>query len=209
LIITKILQKRNIVEIYSSDLLLFKCSINFVTDNRLYIDKDIENIDEMRYLANLSIIYKKLFDYSSSKLLSTNKAKELIKRYSNTLKIKIYNEDIENLITRLKELLLINDNAFLDLKIRSLISKKKGKNFIGSKMQSLGFSKDETATAMGSLYNDDEMHETLKSLLSKKSNILSKRFTGRDLQNKLLRFGMSKGYDFKEVKKCIEENKLI
>ncbi len=85
MIISKILQKHNEVQIYSDDELLFTCTSNFVTDHRLFVGAEVANIENLQYEATLSLLESKLLGYCSKQLVNRHKANMQLKKYAQKI----------------------------------------------------------------------------------------------------------------------------
>jgi len=200
LIISKILQKHNLVEVYSNEKLLFFCTSNFITDNRLFTGYDISNVEDIKYKATLSLIESKTIEFCASKLVNTHKALMQIKKYEMKWGIKLNEEDIHAIIEKLHSLYLLNEKLYLKSKIEKYLNLKKGKEYIVQKLKQEGAKSEEIETLFHSLDLNHQMEENLNIILQKKKNILEKKYSGYELKKRLITFGMSNGYSSQQIK---------
>jgi len=206
LIISKILQKHNEVQIYSDDELLFTCTSNFVTDHRLFVGAEVANIENLQYEATLSLLESKLLGYCSKQLVNRHKANMQLKKYAQKMDVKINENDIHAITDKFQSLYIINDEKYLKSKIEKYIALKKGANYIVQKLSQEGINRAEILESINAINSEGQMESNLKSILEKKKSILEKKYTGFDLRRRLINYGISSGFTMEQIKGFINSN---
>lgn len=148
---------------------------------------------------------KKELTYEQAK----DKALRLLEFRSHSekeLKIKLkragaLDDDVEEIIEFCKNYNFINDESFAKRKAADLKNLKKyGKNRIKNELYSLGIDSEIIENAISELDFDDDV---LLGLVEKK---LSKNFEKKNI-DKCIRYFLYRGYEFGEIKRCIENIK--
>lgn len=206
MIISKILQKHNEVQIYSDDELLFTCTSNFVTDHRLFVGAEVANIENLQYEATLSLLESKLLGYCSKQLVNRHKANMQLKKYAQKMDVKINENDIHAITDKFQSLYIINDEKYLKSKIEKYIALKKGANYIVQKLSQEGINRAEILESINAINSEGQMESNLKSILEKKKSILEKKYTGFDLRRRLINYGISSGFTMEQIKGFINSN---
>lgn len=105
---------------------------------------------------------------------------------------------IKNVLNQLKEYNYLSDDRFTESKVKSLVNKKYGPNYIKLKM--LNFGVDSNKTNQEILKNNSSIEKNLLYLIERK-------FEGSsfDSKNKLIKKLMNKGYDTRMIFSKIDE----
>lgn len=205
MIISKIIKKHNFTEVYSEGVLLFKSTENYIIDNRIFVGEQLQYSDYLNHLhyGNVSILEQKCIAYCASKIINSKKLIEFIKKKSLSLEFKPTSEDIAKIIEKCKLLRILNDNIYYKSKAESLVRAKKGINVIKGKLQQEGASKNEIDEIIYELNLVENSNENLETLINKKKIILEKKYSGYDLNSRIIRFALSRGFEMSEIKKYI------
>lgn len=128
--------------------------------------------------------------------------KELYNKLSNKY-LDATKTDIENAITRLKEMELISDTKNIKILIDNYKSKSKGKKYIEQKLSQKLYEKNLIKDNLLEFENND----SLEKILQKKYETLSRKSNSDKEKNKqsLIRFGISRGFDYKDILRIIKQ----
>ena len=157
-------------------------------------------MDNKDKLLKYAIYY--LSKYSSSKKNLEFILKKKIRRLSDEKKIRfhLYNE-IQIIIEKLEKLNLINDQVFVESKIKSLQYQAKSKNYIKQYLLQKGIDKQLIEEQISLFYENNKNLEKENALkFAKKRNLLDKDQDYQKKLSKMARAGFS--YDIaKEILK--------
>lgn len=162
-----------------------------------------EQLEQIQYEAQRTKIKQRAAYYVSlrpySKVELERKLKQKFREH----------ELIREAIQRLDELNLLDDKAVTEFVTELLIRKRQGVNRIKAKLQEKGISRgliDESVERTNTELKDD-YRESLKTEFLKKLTILKKRGTeDAELKTKLIRYLLSRGYLYPEIRECINDN---
>jgi SOS response regulatory protein OraA/RecX len=206
--ITSLINKNYRVQIFIDEKYSFSSSINFVIENQLHVDKDLndEELDRLKSLAYQSILKQKLLEYITSGNYSK---KELFRKVNNYSKRRYNLEPSQELFDKkFKEVVdskIYNENTIIQSLINLYLAKSKGRNFIVQKLIQKGFSKQQFEEILGSFDNED-LNKKLKGFLEKKLPSLQKKAKDKyDLKSKLIKSAMDRGFDYREIKSEVEQ----
>lgn len=209
--ITLILRKNNRVQIFIDEEYSFSCTENFVIENRLYKDLELssEELDILKSSAQYSIVELKMFEYATRGLYSKKELKQKTTKYCQKRFSFIPNDEFfEKVIKKLERLRIYNSKVSIKYLTQKYIAQSKGKRFIFSKLLSKGFEKEEIEEELESIKTGN-IEDKLQKLLEKKLKTLLKSHKGNDfaLQQKLYKFGISRGYAYGEIKDVVDSLK--
>lgn len=200
-------KERSGFEIIFDTNMKFLISEQLFTKFRFYSGKEINDIEfeEFVIAANVDKVHQKILAILSKKQVSVSTLKTKINDF-------IYKNNLEKLddnswnaeIQKFTELGLLNDRTLISQIIESYLSKKKGKNYIKQKLFQLGF---ERTLIQEKLDNTEESSDDLESMMQKKfESLKTKEKDKRKLFEKLVRFGIGRGF---ESAKVIKITKII
>ncbi len=183
----------------------FQVSTQILTKFRLYINKVFDKTEFESFKKEVSFdqIHQRCLSLLSKRKLSSSKLKQRIKEFlrkNNLEKLEetSWSEEIE----KLNELGLLNDEELVQIFIRNYSEKKKGKNYIKQKLIENGFSKELITKYLSE--TEDNL-ENLEILIRKKFEILkSKKLESMKLFEKLVRFGIGRGFESGKVIKIVK-----
>lgn len=202
--ITSLIGKNNRVQIFIDENYSFSCTENFVIDNRLFKDKELDQneLEILKSDAQYSIVEMKMFEYASRGLYSQ---KELIQKTTKYCRNKFdftpQDEFFKKVIAKLERLKVFNTKNSIRYLTQKYISQSKGKTFIFSKLISKGFDKSEIQEELNNL-DIVNLEDKLEDLINKKFETLKKNqnLNKYELKQKVIKFALSRGYSYSEIK---------
>lgn len=175
---------------------------NVILDNELLYKKSIDNNLYKKILLDTSYydIYNKVVKY----ILKRRRSEKEIRRYLN--KFDISNNDIESIISKLKDIRLINDREYCKAYINDkLYLSKEGINKIKEDLIKEDISIEIIEEELNNI--DKELfNERLEKLIIKKINC-NKKYSNSYLKQKIVSEMIGLGYN-KDIILCILENNL-
>ena len=134
---------------------------------------------------SISIILRKIYSRS-----------ELEQKLCKLMKENIDMSIVPQVLDRPEELELLDDNKSIEIFIRNFREKGKGKKYVEQKLSQKGYVKSLIKQNLENFENN----ENLEVILSKKrESLLRQSIDSNKLQEKLLRFGLSRGFSMREV----------
>jgi regulatory protein len=153
--------------------------------------KKTVSLDEKEILA-------KILKYCAYRERTMQEVKQKLYEYQASEEVK------EKIITFLKEENYVNDERYTQSYVRGKVNIKKwGKQKIKSELRNKNIKGEEVDNALNDI-DEASYKKTLMELLIKKNNSLKDEIKN-DRRNKLVRYGLSKGYEMNLIFECLKE----
>lgn len=153
--------------------------------------KKTVSLDEKEILA-------KILKYCAYRERTMQEVKQKLYEYQASEEVK------EKIITFLKEENYVNDERYTQSYVRGKVNIKKwGKQKIKSELRNKNIKGEEVDNALNDI-DEASYKQTLMELLIKKNNSLKDEIKN-DRRNKLVRYGLSKGYEMNLIFECLKE----
>ncbi len=171
----------------------YKFSEDVVVNYRLVKGKEIslDILNKAINDENIAKWYNKAVDYS----IKYNKGSSEIRTY---LKDKnVSSNDIENIINKLIEKKIVNDNKILDSIVSALVKAANGRLLIRVKLLQKGYSKEMVENALDNIDNDTYLNE-----LNKVYNKIKNKYNKNDDMvriHKIKSYLYQRGYTYSEI----------
>ncbi len=161
---------------------------------RLVKGKELEDdlIDKIIYDNNLIIYYKKALDYS----LKYNKNSAAI--YDYLAKFDLKNNEIADIISKLKEIKIIDDEKLILNTLDTLVRKGNGKLLIINKLYNLKYNEKLIDFAITKI-NYDEYFKALKKLYDKALIKYQDELNDFVKESKIKRYLYQRGYSLDDI----------
>lgn len=207
--ITSLVLKHSRVQIFIDEQYAFSCTQNFVVDNRLYKDLELDEkeVEALRKSAQYSVVEFKLFEYAMRGRYSERELRRKVTRYCfNKFEFKPEEDFFQKAIGKAIRLHLFDPLQSVRNLTQLYLGRAKSKSYIRSQLLSKGFSKSDIESIVDAV-DVVRLQNNLKIILEKKYNSLIRndKLDSYTLKQKLIQYGASKGYPFKDVKDTVLE----
>ena len=207
--ITSLFAKNSRIQVFVDEEYIFSCTENFVIKNGLYKDKEVtvEVLEELKNGAQYSILEYKLMDYVSRGYYSKKELRLKVIRYcQKRFEFTPNDEFFDEIFKKLESLQLYSSLYSAKMLTQNYISRSKGKNYISSKLYSKGFDKSDIEESLSPI-KEENLDRNLKGVLQRKLKTLDeKKFKNKfEIKQKLLKFGVGRGFSYGQAKKAVDE----
>lgn len=194
--ITSLISKNSRVQVFIDGKYSFSCTVNFVVNERLFVDKQIDSSEDLFLLkqrAIRSIAKHKLEEYASRAIYSKSELRVKLNRYlEKKFNVTIDTKEFDNFFKHLLNLHLFDESRIISNHINILTNRKKGRGFIKSKLSYKGFTKEEVENQLN-LKDQNNYEDQLKSFISHKIKLLKPKSKSIfDLKQKVIKSALSR-----------------
>jgi regulatory protein len=205
--VTDLKEKNNRLQVFIDNEYAFSCTMSFAADHRLYIGRLIEKdeYEELFQASQKSILKLKLMEYAirgkySPRELTTKLQTYALKKYKSKLDPEFVPRELETL----RQQHLYSENSSINNLVQHYVFKSKGRQYILSKLMSKGFNKHDIEKLLLNVQGEDFDKNLLRLLEKKKAGL--KETEPFKIKQKLIQYGIGRGYSFSDIQRILREN---